>query len=182
MSTRGPVPPPAGELPKTAPEEARTIVRAFLSETQERIWFGLMETFDALQHALDTRLTAEHNLPLSLFESLMHIAHAEDRAISISDLAERIRISPSQVSRIAIDLERRGLVERRHSPTDSRSTEVAITDPRRTQLQTAAPAYLSTIRAHLFDALSERDVSQLARIWNRIEAGRPNPTDERPHR
>jgi DNA-binding MarR family transcriptional regulator len=182
VSGRDPVPPPAGEFPKTAPEEARTIVRAFLSETQERIWFGLMRTFDELHHALDARLTAEHNLPLSMFESLMHIAHAEDGAISISDLAERIRISPSQVSRIAIDLERRGLVERRRSRTDSRSTEVAITDPGRTQLETAAPAYLSTIRAYLFDALNERDVKQLARIWDQIEAGRPSPAGERPRR
>jgi DNA-binding MarR family transcriptional regulator len=155
-------------------------VRAFLTEQEERVWFGLMETFDALQHALDTRLSAEHNLPLSLFEALMHIAHAQHGAINISDLAEQIRISPSQVSRIAIDLERRGLVERRRSTTDSRSTEVAITDPGRAQLQTAAPAYLSTIRAHLFDALDERDVKQLSRIWERIEAGRPGPPDELP--
>jgi DNA-binding MarR family transcriptional regulator len=157
-------------------------VRAFLTEPEERVWFGLMETFDALQHALDHTLTAEHNLPLSLFEALMHIAHADAGAISISDLAQRTRISPSQVSRIAIDLERRGLVERRRSPTDSRSTEVAITEPGRAQLQTAAPAYLSTIRAHLFDALDERDVKQLSRIWERIEAGRPSPADEPPQR
>jgi DNA-binding MarR family transcriptional regulator len=169
-------------MPKTAPEEARTIVRAFLSHDEERIWFGLMETFEALQHALDHTLIAEHNMPLSSFEALMHIAHAEGGAISISDLAERIRISPSQVSRIAIDLERRGLVERRRSLTDSRSTEVAIADPGRTHLQTAAPAYLSTIRAHLFDALDERDVKQLSRIWERIEAGRPSPPNERPQR
>jgi DNA-binding MarR family transcriptional regulator len=167
-------------MPKTAPEEARTIVRAFLSDEEERVWFGLMETIDALQRALDARLLAEHNLPLSLFEALMHIAHAEHGAISISALAERIRISPSQVSRIAIDLERRRLVERYRSLTDSRSTEVAVTDTGRAQLQTAAPAYLSTIRAHLFDALGERDINQLARIWERIEAARPTPTGERP--
>ena len=178
MSDRGPVPPPTGETPKTAPEEARAIMRAFLTEEQERFWFALMETYDALVHALDSRLLAEHNLPLSTFEALMHIAHADGGAISISDLSERIRISPSQVSRIAIGLERKGLVERRSSLTDSRSTEVAITDAGRAQLQQAAPAYLSTVRAHLFDALTGRDVKQLARIWQRIEATRPGHPHE----
>jgi DNA-binding MarR family transcriptional regulator len=62
------------------------------------------------------------------------------------------------------------LVERQRSASDSRSTELAITDAGRAQLQAAAPAYLSTIRAHLFDALTERDVKQLARVWKRIEA------------
>jgi DNA-binding MarR family transcriptional regulator len=103
----------------------------------------------------------------------MHITHAETGAISISDLAERIRLSPSQVSRIAIDLERKGLIERQRSASDSRSTEVAITDAGRAMLQAAAPAYLETIRGHLFEALTEREVKQLARIFERIETARP---------
>ena len=149
------------------------MMRAYLTEEQERLWFGLTETYDALLGALDARMLAEHHMPLSTFEVLLHITHAEDGAISISELAERVRLSPSQVSRIAIDLERKGLVQRQRSATDSRSTEVAVTDAGRAQVQTAAPTYLSTIREHLFDGITERDVKQLARIWDRIEAARP---------
>jgi len=156
-----------------APEEARAMVRAFLSDDEERTWFGLMEIYDALLRALDARLLAEHNLSLSTFEALMHITHAQEGTISISDLAQRIRLSPSQVSRIAIDLERKGLIERQRSATDSRSTEVAITEAGRAQLQDAAPAYLSTIRAHLFDALSDREIKQLVRVSDRIHDARP---------
>jgi DNA-binding MarR family transcriptional regulator len=174
VSARGPVPPPTGGTPKTQ-QEARAMVRAFLTEEQERLWYGLMETYDALLSALDARMVAEHSMPLSSFEALMHITHAEPGAISISELAERVRLSPSQVSRIAIDLERKGLVQRQRSATDSRSTEVAVTDAGRAQLQAAAPTYLSTIREHLFDGLAERDLKQLARIWDRIQTARPQP-------
>jgi len=173
MSVRGPVPPPTGGSVETQ-EEARAMVRAFLTDEQERIWFALTETYDTLLHALDTRMVAEHNMPLSAFEALMHITHAEEGAISISDLAELVRLSPSQVSRIAIDLERRGLVQRHRSQNDSRSTEVAVTESGRAQLQAAAPTYLSTIRSYLFDGLAERDVKQLARILERVEASRPH--------
>ena len=172
MSARGPVAPPTGGTPQTQ-EQARAILRAFLTEDQERIWFGLMETYDALLRELDERMLAEHNMPLSAFEALMHITHAETGAISISDLAELVRLSPSQVSRIAIDLERKGLVQRQRSATDSRSTEVAVTDPGRAQLQQAAPTYLSTIRSHLFEGLGDRDVKQLARILERIQTTHP---------
>ena len=173
MSVRGPVPPPAGGTPQTQ-KQARAMVRTFLTEEQERIWFGLTQTYDALLGALDARMLAEHNMPLSAFEALMHITHAEEGAISISDLAELVRLSPSQVSRIAIDLERRGLVQRHRSQNDSRSTEVAVTESGRAQLQAAAPTYLSTIRSYLFDGLAERDVKQLARILERVEASRPH--------
>ena len=145
------------------------MVRAFLTEEEERVWYGLMQTYDALLSALDARMLAEHNMPLSAY-----VTHAEDGAISISDLAELVRLSPSQVSRIAIDLERRGLVQRHRSQNDSRSTEVAVTESGRAQLQAAAPTYLSTIRSYLFDGLAERDVKQLARILERVEASRPH--------
>ena len=85
MSASGPVPPPTGPTPTMAPEEARTMVRAFLSDEEERTWFALMQTYDAVLRALDARLLAEHNLSLSTFEAIMHITHAETGAISISE-------------------------------------------------------------------------------------------------
>ena len=160
----------AGELAGTAPEEGRALIRAFLTEEEERAWTGLLETHEALVRELDSRLLAEHNMPVSTFEALMHIAHAEEGTIAISELAERIRLSPSHVSRLVIDLERQGLVERQRSPTDSRSTRAALTETGRTQLRGAASTYLSTIRAVLFDGLGERDVKHLVRIWKRIGA------------
>src|SRR5207253_3865746 len=69
VSARGPVPPPTGGTPKTQ-EQARAMVRAFLTEEQERLWYGLMETYDALLGALDARMLAGHNMPLSSFEAL----------------------------------------------------------------------------------------------------------------
>jgi DNA-binding MarR family transcriptional regulator len=171
MST-GPVPPP---FDAAAPEEARTVVRAFLSEDEEGAWRGLLETHAALISALDARLLAEHNMPLGSLEALIQIAHAEHASLSVSELAERIGLSPSRTSRLAIDLEHQGLVERQRDAADSRSTRVAATGAGRDRLLQAAPAYFSTIRAHLFEGLGERDVKQLARILGRMQAGRPHP-------
>jgi hypothetical protein len=42
-------------------------------------------------------------------------------------------------------------------------------------LEAATPTYLGTIRAHLFEGLGERDLKQLARILDRIQASRPDP-------
>jgi len=165
----GPVPPPFDD---TAPEEARTVVRAFLSEEEELAWRRLLETHAALVTALDDRLLAEHNTALGAIEALIQIAHAEHGSLSVSDLAERIGLSPSRTSRLAMELEREGLVERQRDATDSRSTRVAVTQAGRERLLEAAPAYFSTIRAHLFEGLGERDIKQLARILGRIQVAR----------
>jgi DNA-binding MarR family transcriptional regulator len=150
-------------------------MRAFLSDDEERAWHGLVEAYDSLTRVLDARLVAIHRFPLTTLEALIEIAHAEDDSISVSDLAERVRLSPSRTSRLAIELERQGLVERQRDAADTRSTRVAATQAGRDRLLEAAPTYLSTIRAHLFEGLGERDVKQLARILGRIEATRPDP-------
>jgi DNA-binding MarR family transcriptional regulator len=157
---------------RTGPEEARAVTRAFLTDDQQRAWHGLVEAYESLIRVLDSRLLAEHRMPLSTIAALIEIAHAEDRSISVSDLAERIRLSPSRTSRLAMELEREGLVERQRDTTDTRSTRVAATQAGRDRLLEAAPVYLSTIRRHLFDGLSEREVKQLARILERVAANR----------
>ncbi len=169
MST-GSVPPPFDD---TAPEEARTVVRAFLSGDEEAAWRSLLETHAALVTALDARLLAEHNMPLGAVDALIQVAHAEHGSLSVSELAERIRLSPSRTSRLAMDLERKGLIERQRDAADSRSTRVTATKAGRDLLLEAAPAYFSTIRAQLFERLGARDVKQLARILGRIQADRP---------
>jgi DNA-binding MarR family transcriptional regulator len=109
-------------------------------------------------------------MPLGAIDALIEIAHAEGDAISVSDLAERIGLSPSRTSRLAIDLERQGLVERRPSSSDSRSAEVTATDAGRARLLEAAPGYFQTIRELLIDPLAERELKQLGRIWERLRA------------
>jgi DNA-binding MarR family transcriptional regulator len=159
---------------RTGPEEARDVIRAFLSDDEERAWQGLVEAYDSLTRALDERLVADHRLSLGTLEALIAIAHTGDGWISVSDLAERIRLSPSRTSRLAIELERQGLVERQRDAADTRSTRVAATQAGRDRLLEAAPTYLSTIRTRLFGGLGERDVKQLARILGRIQATRPD--------
>jgi DNA-binding MarR family transcriptional regulator len=176
MST-GPAPPPFDE---TAPGEARAVVRAFLSEEEEQAWIELLETHAALITALDARLLDEHHMPLGEADALMQIAHAEHGSLSVSELAELLRLSPSRTSRLAIDLERHGLVERQRDANDSRSTRVAATQAGRDRLLQAAPAYFSTVREHLFTGLSERDIKQLTRILGRMQAARPPSTSTAP--
>jgi DNA-binding MarR family transcriptional regulator len=168
MST-GRIPPPFDDA---APEEARTVVRAFLSEDEERAWLSLLEAHSALVNALEVRLRAEHNVVLGAVEALIEIAHTDEGSLGVSDLAERIGLSQSRTSRLAIDLEREGLVERQRDAADSRSTRVAVTKAGRDLLLKAAPAYFATIREHLFEGLSEGDVKQLARILGRTRRAR----------
>lgn len=150
------------------PKEIEWLIRKYVSAEEEQAWLGLFQTHERLVRATHRELMAEHRLPLSTFETLVNIAHAEGQEISISDLAENVMLSPSQVSRLVIELEREGLVTRRRNPSDARSTRAALTQKGEERLQKAAPTYLTTIRRLLLDQLSEREVKQLGSIWRRL--------------
>jgi DNA-binding MarR family transcriptional regulator len=169
---------PASNSSQTLPEDVRRIIRQFLSEEEEEAWHGLLETREVLVRTLDQRLQAEHQIPLGTLELLIHIAHAEEGTLAVSELAGLLELSPSHVSRVVIELERKGWVERQRSSEDSRSMRAGVTDAGRRQLLEAAPTYLATIRELLFEGLNEREVRQLVRIWERIRSSRP-PVERR---
>lgn len=155
--------------------EREQVIRESLTEVQQQAWFGLLETHERLVRAIDEETLDRHALPLSVFETLARIAHAPDGDISIAELASQIRLSPSRTSRLVIQLERKGLVERRRNPADGRSTRAEITEKGIERLREVTPTVLTTIRRLLFDALTERQVTELAAIWKRVAAKSPPP-------
>lgn len=146
----------------------KTVIRESLSEEQELAWFGLLETHERLVRAIDAELIAEHGLQLNVFETLVRIAHAPDGELSIADLAAHVRLSPSRTSRLVMQLERMGLVDRRRNPADARSTRAAITEKGIDRLREVTPTLLATTKRLFFDLLSEREVKQLGAIWKRV--------------
>lgn len=150
------------------PEAAQALIRRYLSEDEERAWLDLLAIHATVVRTIDSRLVDQHRLPMRAFDVLMRVAHGGPEPISISTLATQVAISPSQVSRVVMDLERRGLVRRERSPGDQRSTCASITDEGLALMAQAAPTYLSTLREQFFDALSQDDVSHLLTAWDNV--------------
>lgn len=155
---------------RNPPEDGRALIRTYLSEQEERAWLGLLETREAIVRFVDAELVRSHGLPLSSFDVLVAIAHAPGGEVAISVLADQVMLSPSRISRLVIEFEREGLVERRRSATDARSTRARITQAGQERLRDAAPTYLGTVKRLLVDRLSPRDIEHLARTWNRLAA------------
>ena len=135
---------------------------------ERRAWIGILETHDRVVRGLDLELRRSHALTYRDIEALARLGEAPGGELSISDLAERILLSPSRVSRLVAELERAGLVDRKANPADGRSTTASITREGRDRLLEAGPTYLNTLNRLLFDHLTRKDVDELNRIWSRL--------------
>ena len=133
-----------------------------LGEAEMRAWQALLHAHHAITRKLDAELRAEHSLSLDAYDVLRRLARAPDRSLRMSQLAERVLVPPSTLTRRVDRLVADGLVQRRRIPDDSRAMIVGLTDEGLARLRRAARTHLRGIREHFTGRLSTRELDGVA--------------------
>jgi DNA-binding MarR family transcriptional regulator len=149
----------------TAPSSTPT-----LDELELLSWRGMLEVHAALTQTLDAEMRAQHGLTLSAYEVLMFLADAPGGKMRMSEIADRVLLSRSAVTRLVDRLEALGLVERCAAPEDGRGAFAQITDAGRERFGPARRTHLDGVRRRFLDHLSAGDQRALADAWARIRA------------
>jgi len=125
----------------------------------------LLARANALSLAAGNAALAEHGLRARSYSVLA--LSATDARPSQRELAEFLRLDPSQVVALVDDLQSRGLVERQPDPTDRRANVVVATDEGRALFAVAAEAARrSEAGVHADLSADERD--QLILLLRRL--------------
>lgn len=135
-----------------------------ITPEQMRAWAALLETTAIVQHAADRRLRASVSLSASQFEILLRIVEASEGALRMSEIADRLVVSPSSLTYQVTRLAERGLVERGASESDERVVLVRITDAGRAVVTEGVPEYVDVVTTMLLDHLPPDDLVALADI------------------
>ena len=131
-------------------------------DTQEdRLWRSLMRLNAALPRLLEDDLVRGAGLSLSEFAVLLVLSEAGAAGRRMNDLALAGGLSPSRVTRVVAELERRGLVEKSPSPEDARGNIAVATPAGRKALRSAYPVQVKRAREILFDHLDPADVAAM---------------------
>ncbi len=148
-----------------------------LSDRELRAWRGMLRAHAALTKALDADLEAEHGLPLSSYEVLLHLAAADGQRMRMSDLADTVVLSRSGLTRLVDRMERDGLLCRASCPSDARGSFATLTDAGHAKLAVASRTHLSGVRERFLDRLTEAEQDALGDCWERVapHAADPGP-------
>jgi DNA-binding MarR family transcriptional regulator len=141
-----------------------------LKEPERSAWVGFLRTHAMLVRAMDADLQREHNLPLAAMDVLAQLMRAGGER-QMSDLADAVLLSPSGCTRLVDRLEADGLVERRRGDRDSRVVIAAITTAGRRRLAEVLPTHLEGIRRRFVALLSDTELAELGRVFDRLLAG-----------
>jgi DNA-binding MarR family transcriptional regulator len=146
-----------------------------LDELQFRAWRAFLYAHATVVPTLDRELAAAQGLSLNQFEVLAWLARAGRRGLRMSDLASRVVLSPSGVTRAVDQLERRGLVDRCIFEGDKRGSLATLTAEGRALLRKAANVQVLGLREHFLKHLSRTELEHLTTALEAVLDGEGSP-------
>jgi DNA-binding MarR family transcriptional regulator len=130
----------------------------------------IMRTSRSVAHRQNQNL-GPSGTPLGLLKAL------RDGDARPGDLATRLCVAPSVVSRAVVPLEASGLVERRHDPADARAWRLGLTGAGAERLGAVQNAYVQRF-TQLLEPWDEHDVTEAARLLTLLEQTLTQATDD----
>jgi DNA-binding MarR family transcriptional regulator len=134
----------------------------WLTEREQRAWRAFVAVSSVVMAELDAELEAAHGMSLGEYAVLVELSEAPEQRLRMTDLAGRLHLSPSGLTRRFDRLARQDLVTREACPTDRRAVYAGLTPAGLQRLEDAAPDHVAGVRRLLIDRLDEAQLDQLA--------------------
>ena len=135
-----------------------------------RAWRAFAEVNNHLMAALETDL-APHRLSFGDYEVLVQLSEAGDHQLRMCDLAERLGLSPSGLTRRLDGLVKAAFVRRLPSTADRRVMLATLTASGSDAMRCAAQDHVASVRRHLIDRLDAAQIDALGDIFISVGKG-----------
>jgi DNA-binding MarR family transcriptional regulator len=132
------------------------------------VWRSFLRAHATLLRALEAELAAENHLPLGWYDVLVQLVEAPDRRLRMTELADRVLLSRSGVTRLVDRMVRAGLIRRVPCEDDLRGTYAEVTREGIDSLRAAAPVHLRGIATHMTSLLEPAELAALGAAMEKI--------------
>ncbi len=129
-------------------------------------FLGIRRAVALWESRANVELGGVHGLGLSDFAALHAIADAPGEKLRRVDLAQKLALTPSGVTRLLGPLERRGIVTREESGHDARATFAVLTKAGRALMKDAT-ATMNGVAEATLKSLDKQDRAAFAKLAER---------------
>jgi DNA-binding MarR family transcriptional regulator len=134
---------------------------------------GLLRSHAGTSRLLSAQLSAEHGLTINDYEALLLLSRSENQSLRRIDLASRLLLTASGVTRLLDGLEREGWVEKGTCASDGRVSYAVLTADGREKLEQASCSHVGAIRALFEERLSQDELATLVELLSRLPGAAP---------
>jgi len=127
----------------------------------------------AVTRELSAQLNEDHGLTINEYEALLLLARAPDSRLRRVDLADRLLLTASGVTRLLDGLARHGYVGRDDCSTDRRVSYAVLTKEGRDKLREASKSHTRQIRELLGTHYDDDELARLVVMLDRLPGATP---------
>jgi DNA-binding MarR family transcriptional regulator len=149
-----------------------------LSDIQLAAWRQFLTLHRRIVDAIDRDLQRSGRLPLTSYDVLIELYEAPERRLRMAELARRVVLSRSGLTRLVDRLESEELLTRDRVGGDRRGAYAVLTEAGVDAMRGAWPVYAHGIKRYFAAALREGEANTLEALLSKISAGLT--LDERP--
>jgi DNA-binding MarR family transcriptional regulator len=139
-----------------------------VSPEELAVWRAFLRSHATIMRALEAELAASKQLPLASYDVLVQLTEAAEHRLRMTELADRVLLSRSGLTRLVDRLERDGLVVREPYPEDARGMYAVITELGLDKLRAATSVHMPGVGQHFVAAFSPAELQELGRLLGRL--------------
>jgi DNA-binding MarR family transcriptional regulator len=139
-----------------------------LENTKGSVWTLFLNAHAVLIEQVENRLAAAGLPPLGWYHVLWGLERAEGGRLRMHELAGKVVLSRSNLTRLVDRLEEAGLVERERSAEDRRGAFAVLTDEGKAMRRKMWPVYEACIREYFGAVVSDDEAKLLADVLRRM--------------
>jgi DNA-binding MarR family transcriptional regulator len=107
-------------------------------------------------------------MPLNWYDVLIELQEAPDNRLRMSDLADRVLLTRSGLTRLVDRLEKEGYIIREIDPEDRRGFYAIITDTGKQAMRGAWKVYSQSIHTYFAQHLTDEEAAIFTKVFERI--------------
>jgi len=144
------------------------VSRERITPEQLEIWRLFLRAHAQIVRRLESDLMDRHGLPLAWYDVLARLVEADGQRLRMSELADRVMLSPSGLTRLVGRMVDAGMVSREPSESDARGFYAVLTDEGYERLRAATGTHLRGILDYVLSRYTDDELDEIARYLSRL--------------
>lgn len=140
----------------------------WLTPEEKSTWGSFVRMQEKLIGRLSRQMQTDTSLSAADFIVLANLTEVPEGRVRFLELTRMVEWEKSRMSHQITRMAKRGIVVKEECPGDGRGAFIAVTPAGREAIEAAAPLHVATVRRLFLDALTPEELSELARISNRV--------------
>lgn len=139
-----------------------------LSRLHNSVWRLFITANIKVLERIEAKLAEAQLPPLEWYDVLLTLKEAPDYRLRLSELADHVLLSRSNLTRLVDRLEKAGLLHREPCPNDRRGTFAVLSQAGLAMQEAMWVVYAQGIAAHFTCHLEDEEVEVLQRVLQRL--------------